>query len=319
MAGMKEQKVLKKYMRKMFILRCLDKIVPGSIKHMRFYGKRELLDSGKCQDYIANKLLSGEPFMAARFGSVELRCMIEHEKIQNGLLPDYSEKTYRSMHHNAGFFPAKADAFAKFSECMKASSAEADLLGVWYNDLENYYVDTYMKNTRLTRLKTLEPYYFLNPWSRALKGKRVLVIHPFAESIKEQYSRRELLFENQDILPEFQLLCYKAPQTVEGEDISQYPSWFEVLDKVHCDISAMEYDVAILGCGAYGFPLAAMIKKDGKQAIHMGGATQILFGIKGKRWDEHPVISKLYNEYWIRPGKQEQTNKHDQIENGCYW
>lgn len=316
---MNSKRVLRKYMRKALLFRCMDKIWPGSIKKLSFYGKKELMDRDLCQDYIAQRLLSGVPFMAARFGSVELRCMIEREKIQNDLLLDYSEKTYRSMHHNAGFFPAEGCAFDGFADVMKRSSQEVDLLGVWYNNLENYYIDTYMKEATLTRIGALEPYFFERPWSRALKGKKVLVIHPFVESIQEQYSRRELLFENQDVLPEFQLLCYKAPQTVEGEDISQYQSWFEVLDKMHGDISAMEYDVAILGCGAYGFPLAAMIKKDGKQAIHMGGATQILFGIKGKRWDEHPVISKLYNEYWIRPGKQEQTNKHDQIENGCYW
>lgn len=316
---MNEKRVLKQYMRKMFLYRCLNKISPKTTGLIRFYGKKELIDSNRCQEYIAQKLVSGEPFMAARFGSVELRCLIEREKIQSGILQDYSDKTYRSMYHNAGFFPSEEDAFNRFSELMKESSRRVDLLGVWYNDLENYYIDTYMDNARLTKLKSLEPYYFEQPWSKALQGKKVLVIHPFAESINEQYSKRKNLFENGDILPEFQLICYKAPQTVEGEDISQYESWFDVLHKVHEDIRGIDYEVAILGCGAYGFPLAAMIKEDGKQAIHMGGATQILFGIKGKRWDEHPVISKLYNENWIRPGQQEQTVKHKQIENGCYW
>lgn len=65
--------------------------------------------------------------------------------------------------------------------------------------------------------------------------------------------------------------------------------------------------------------MVARMKADGKQAIRMGGATQILFGIKEKRWDEHPVISKLYNEHWIRLIQTEQTVKQSQIENGCYW
>ena len=82
---MNKKRVLRQYMRKMILFRCMNKICPGTIKWMRFYGKKELIDSNRCQDYIAEKLISGEPFMAARFGSVELRCLIEREKIQYGI------------------------------------------------------------------------------------------------------------------------------------------------------------------------------------------------------------------------------------------
>ena len=49
----------------------------------------------------------------------------------------------------------------------------------------------------------------------------------------------------------------------------------------------------------------------------MSGATQLLFGIKGKRWDDHPIISKLYNDAWVRP---EETLAHkEKVEGGSYW
>lgn len=35
----------------------------------------------------------------------------------------------------------------------------------------------------------------------------------------------------------------------------------------------MEFDIAIIGCVDYGFPLAAHIKRIGKQATHIGDAT----------------------------------------------
>lgn len=44
----------------------------------------------------------------------------------------------------------------------------------------------------------------------------------------------------------------------------------------------INFDTAIIGCGAYGMPLAAQIKNAGRQAIHLGGAVQLLFGIKGE-------------------------------------
>jgi len=316
---MSEKKILKQYMRKDTIFRCMDKIRPGSLKKSAYYGKRIIMQGEECQELIAEKLTSGEPFMAARYGSVELRCMVEYEEVTQGIIKDYCEKTYGSMPNNAGFFPPTKEYFEKFAKCMRESSAQADVIGIWFNRLENYYVDTYAKDAQLVRLNGLEPYYFNNPWTKALQGKKVLVVHPFAESIKNQYEKRELLFENPDILPEFELITYKAIQTVGGEDLSNFTSWFDALDMMYEDIQKIEYDVAILGCGAYGFPLAARMKADGKQAIHMGGATQILFGIKGKRWDEHPVISKLYNAHWIRPMQTEQTQNFQKIEQGCYW
>jgi len=57
----------------------------------------------------------------------------------------------------------------------------------------------------------------------------------------------------------------------------------------------------------------------GKQAIHLGGATQILFGIRGARWDEMETYRKLYNKHWIRPNEMEVPKDANRIEDGCYW
>ena len=75
------------------------------------------------------------------------------------------------------------------------------------------------------------------------------------------------------------------------------------------------FDIAIIGCGAYGMPLAAYCKQIGKKAVHLGGATQLLFGIKGKRWDNY----SLYNDYWVRPLESETPRNAGKIESGCYW
>ena len=54
-------------------------------------------------------------------------------------------------------------------------------------------------------------------------------------------------------------------------------------------------------------------------AIQMFGATQLLFGIKGKRWDDHPVIGKLYNDAWVRPAESEGIARRETVEGGSYW
>lgn len=73
------------------------------------------------------------------------------------------------------------------------------------------------KGLNICELGSLEPWFSDYPWSAALKGKKVLVIHPFSETIQKQYKNREYIFPNTEILPEFELQTLKAVQTIAGE------------------------------------------------------------------------------------------------------
>jgi hypothetical protein len=86
-------------------------------------------------------------------------------------------------------------------------------------------------------------------------------------------------------------------------------------------IDCIDYDICIIGCGAYGLPLAAHVKRNGKKSIHLAGATQLLFGIKGKRWEQFLVwpYSNLFNEHWVRPGQDEKPKNASVVEGACYW
>ena len=65
--------------------------------------------------------------------------------------------------------------------------------------------------------------------------------------------------------------------------------------------------------------IAHELKKRGLIVIVMGGATQVLFGIKGGRWATHPVISNFWNDFWVYPSPAETPGGASRIENGCYW
>ena len=66
--------------------------------------------------------------------------------------------------------------------------------------------------------------------------------------------------------------------------------------------------------------MGAFIKRElGRQAVHLGGATQLLFGIKGCRWDAWPQFNALYNASWVRPLALETPDVHKAIEGGAYW
>ena len=175
----------------------------------------------------------------------------------------------------------------------------------------------------LTYLHYIDPFRCPEePWTAALKGKKVLVIHPQARIIEQQYRKRELLFPGTEILPEFELQVLKAVQTNAGETDERYHNWFEALEDMYEQAMKKEFDLAILGCGAYGFPLAAKMKQAGKQAVHMGGISQVLFGIHGKRWDEdknHRFLQQYDSDAWVRLADKDKPKNADAVEDGCYW
>ena len=77
--------------------------------------------------------------------------------------------------------------------------------------------------------------------------------------------------------------------------------------------------MALLGCGAYGLPLAAAIKGMGRPVLQLGGALQLLFGIRGRRWEAMPPFAALMNEHWVRPLPEETPVAADKVDGGCYW
>ena len=106
-----------------------------------------------------------------------------------------------------------------------------------------------------------------------------------------------------------------------GERDERFQNWFEALEYMVQTALKIDFDVAIIGCGAYGMPLAAKLKQAGKQAIHLGGATQLLFGIKGRRWEENypSKIATCFNANWTYPLDSEKPKNGGTVEMGCYW
>ena len=62
-----------------------------------------------------------------------------------------------------------------------------------------------------------------------------------------------------------------------------------------------------------------LYKKIGKKAVHLGGPTQVLFGIKGKRWIENPKFNKIINKHFVFPCKDDRIQNANQVEEACYW
>lgn len=317
-------KRLLKYSRKLYSI-----VEPNSSNFGRVWNRFS------CKDYsnqlIYNALLSNSPCMIARFGSSELELLTnylgvkypeDYKNITNyikGKSPAWWWESIKVEHikTHSGFFPNDLKNINQFCELMISDIEQVDILGSWLK--EEQFFQKKLNHCKKVVLEDLEPFFSKNPWTKALENKKVLVVHPFSKTIEKQYLKREQLFEN-DFLPNFQLKTIQAVQSLAGE-ITEYPTWFSALETMKSKIEKEDFDICIIGAGAYGFPLAAHVKRMGKKAIHLAGVTQLLFGIKGNRWEDFVVwpYSNLFNEHWVRPSETEKIRDSKKVENGCYW
>lgn len=283
-------------------------------------------------NHIKKLLLQNQPCMISRLGSTEMRTILTYLNIINN--SNCIAKSFRyikgeigwfwwdeiikkEMTNFSGFFPSNNYFLNKFSEQYIYDIKNIDLLGSWLTDEAVLKEESLLNSFRIP-LTDLEPYYHQNPWSEILEGKTVLVIHPFEETIKKQYIKRKLIYQDERILPEFELKTLKTVQSVAGNAVP-FSDWFEALNFMCKEIDKIKFDIAIIGAGAYGLPLASYIKRSGKKSVHLGGATQILFGIKGNRWDKRPFYQKLYNEHWVRPMLSETPQNSQLVDQAVYW
>lgn len=289
-------------------------------------------DPDIASNLIYEVLTDDKPQMIARFGSTEMTCLMNYLGVKNDSAKyiDYIKGKAQpwwwepiiinQMQEWSGFFPPTIDKIEQFCQLMLQDIPEVDILGSWLPSEKLF--EKEMQNSIKINLELLNPYFSKLPWTKALEGKKVLVVHPFAKTIEQQYKKRELLFPN-NLLPKFDLRTVKAVQSIGGE-VSEFNDWFEALESMKSEIDKEDYDICLIGCGAYGFPLAAHVKRMGKKGFHIGGSLQLLFGIRGKRWENENYndvynYSRLMNEHWIKPGEQDKPQNASKVEDACYW
>lgn len=270
-------------------------------------------------DMVAKAILDGQAHVIGKLNSLEIEALTNFSRNPPGL-QRYPSVLTQQLWLNVGLFPPVIDTFDRFCELFIDAIGTIDILAVWGNPGEAEAVSRYCNSARLVRLHALEPFRFEVPWSAALEGKRILVVHPFADTIERQVAlHRAGIWGGHPVLPEIELIVLKMPLSDGLEQNTSSGSWFDLLGRLTDQISDLDFDVALIGAGGMSLMLAAHIKRMGKVAIHTGGGTQILFGIRGRRWDNWPSLRPYYNEHWTRPSKQETPENYKKIEGGGYW
>lgn len=324
-----------------------DIIIKGSRKIYRkisganFAAPDSELDRQKANDMITAVLNEDGGKMIARLGTTECGIVTNYLAVHNPAsfpkrctdfvfghhgLPWWDHLFVEKMKWASGIFPQSVDILERFSERYLEDIPLMDVIGS-FNITEDLL--PIRDDVVRVHLECLYPFFVERPWTKVLEGKKVLAVHPFTDTIVKQHKKRKFLFPGTEIYPDFELLTLRAVQSGAGAE-TPFADWFEALKWMEDEVDKLDFDFAIIGCGAYGLPLAAHIKRIGKKAIHLAGGSQLLFGIKGKRWDndnyhweQYPQLNtsycNLYNEHWTRPNQSETPKAATIVEGGCYW
>ena len=261
------------------------------------------------------------PFFIGRIAGIELQ--VAYDLHHNRRL---TPTALHEIVNNAGIHTESEESLVEYTKQLCQAYDHCTAIAIWDKEGPVYAATGHAQEWILQRTgvptiqaRALEPYYDPSySWMSAMKGKRVLIIHPFYHSIQRQLPRLASLFPNRPWFPSCQIEVVVPPMTCAGNHGGK--DWQVHLAAFYETMEKKEFDIALVAAGGYGMIIADMIHtRLHRSVMYIGGALQLFFGIIGKRWFDQKEILMLMNDHWIRPLKEDQPLHHVRVEKGCYW
>jgi hypothetical protein len=272
---------------------------------------------------IENALQEKKGYLVGRNGTIELQVLCSPGLFTNQLT---------ILEKNAGIFPAQETFVRTWKSFTENAIQNADVLAAgWYTPLvedEKHLLLKVKTKAIQVPLRALEPYYvpFVYRWTNHLEGKRVAIVSSFANTCILQLQKKKEIWPDtwDSLLPDATYIPVQtgySPSLAQGR--AEWPetifNWADACKYVVDKCCQENAEIVLIGCGGIGMPIAQKLKEKGKICIVMGGAIQVLFGIKGRRWEHHEIISQFWNDAWVWPPLEETPGAAHLIENSCYW
>ena len=277
---------------------------------------------------IQSALLQSKPCAIGKIGTSELLALEYPERWVRFSWPHPASwrRPAERLFNSGGLFPLQKRIFNDFVLEYSKTVQSLDLIAQWQDSgtyeaaLEQAILNRLCPHAVRMGFRLLQFFTPKASWLDDLAKLRWLVIHPFEESIRTQlpYLSKLGVFSE----PSHSDLACRARDTsiIACPQLSymvapRHRDWFEALQDLKSQMERETFDIALVGAGAWSLPLVVHAKEMGKKGIHLGGTLQLLFGIKGGRYDN----SRIYNEAWIRPLPSEVPPNFKRMEQGAYW
>lgn len=273
--------------------------------------------------YIKEVIQKNKPFFIGRIAGCELKvayCILK------GDFMDIVDEL-KELENNAGIYTKDTSSLSEYANRLIESYKHCTVIAEW-EKTGKVFAHTGSGQEYITKLtpsiskidaRALEPYYFKDNWMPSIKGKKILIIHPFSKTFLKQVQNINKIFPGNEWFEDCKIDFATPPLTLAGNH--QNKDWQEhLIPFLESLRDKSDFDIALVAAGGYGMIIADYIFTDmGKSVMYIGGALQIFFGVIGKRWFDNKEIVKLVNDDWIRPGKEDKPDNFTRVEKGCYW
>ena len=296
---------------------------------------RAIIGRDRFSELIGDAVAGELGFATGKAGNAERRFL--RYPIDLGQDPDPMRQrvltlalAHEGLRH-AGIFPNDRAFLTRFASSFAESVGELDVLGVFDADIRTLrqILDHYGFAGELISWRDQEPDRSSPAdddqcWLRHLAGRRVLLVSPFAEVLRERANRET-----------FEAVWSKTgkrwfePRSVDAVEFpygfspstwKEYPDALALREEIASRIDRHDYDVAIISAGGLGMPIAAHVKRRGRVGISLGGHLQIVFGVYGKRWiDRHTWRERYFNDAWIRVPQRYRPDARVDVTAEDYW
>ena len=260
-------------------------------------------------------------FFYGKVGTTELLALEHADRWLRPLWPVAASwrRAAERLHVDSGFFPVTREAFENFIIIYQAGVRDLDGICLWQDDPFLRHYERVLAAELCPRARRITYLALTSRVLEELAGLRWLVVSSFPKTMKQQSSKLAEIHRGKSWGPRLQkqgqAIEFLPCPTFASLAPSPYQSWSDGLDRLTEAACRVDFDVALVGAGAWSLPLLSNLKKMGKRGIHLGGEIQLVFGIKGRRWDHEGI----YNEAWVRPDVSETPAGFMKKENGCYW
>jgi hypothetical protein len=276
---------------------------------------RRLMTKREFVDAIGRAVCDGTGYAAGKLGGSERAWLLYPLLLERGLTPLQRRAFEQSLKHKAtgqaGAFPGEGPFLSEFARFYACRLRELDCLGVstdsfrvsldiacahrFSNQLIRYIDQEPDRSSPADDERCYLPHF---------RDKRVLLVCPFADALRARADKKT-----------FEAVWAKTgkrwfyPASVEAVEFpygfarstqKRYGTCLDLLDEITAKIDGHDYDVALIGAGALGVPIATHVKQRSKVGLSLGGALQVLFGVIGRRWRTRPSWQRRYfNSAWV--------------------
>jgi hypothetical protein len=305
-------------------MNCIRKLFKNIFAEFYIMNTLSISDSNK---YLIKLLEKNKNFYICRLG-IGPETYTPFYFHNHNTLTGIPSNLIKGLDNNNGIYCNSIEEVKSYCDLYIRSINESTAMAAFPHAIIKEQIALHNKKTPILHNRVLEPFYCLNedikPWSHYLYGKKVLIVNPFVDSFQKQIQNNFKMFKDDNkyiFHKDQQFVFYKSYVTSAGNHL--HSNWIETFNIMKEDISKLDFDIALLGCGGYGLPLCNFIHKEmGKSTIYIGGGLQLLFGVMGKRWENLDFWKKLIQENdckFIRPQGDEILKNNKRIEGGCFW